>query len=175
LELLHLSDDIKGTKSIMESTLTELKDDERVLRFNVRGTVNYSVYAFDRNWNIVESPNWKYEPHLGTGVPNPLAVGSQSTTELLASRKQQGEWTEPAPATSEAKIAAVETVTTKAGKFETYRIETSATFSAAESETNQLYWFAPKIDHWVKTQYERRSGGRLVEKTSQELIEYKIK
>jgi hypothetical protein len=92
----------------------------------------------------MESAEWKYDPNLGTGVPNPLEVGTTSRSDLSSSRKQQGEWSDPVPATGEAKIMAVETLTTKAEKFETYRIESSSKFSspAAEIENRSTYWFS---------------------------------
>jgi hypothetical protein len=176
-----VTDEVKQTKSIVESILTESKGDERVLRYNTRGNSNYAIYVFDQSWNMVESPGLKYAPHLGTGVPSPLEVGTQSQTDLSSSRQQQGgEWSDSAPVTGEAKIVAVETIATKAGKFETFRIETVTKFSLpaaplTEVETKEIFWFVPRIDHWVKLQFERRSGGRLVLKSSQELIEYKIK
>jgi hypothetical protein len=176
-----VTDEIKATKSIVESTLTEAKGGERVLRYNTRGNSNYAIYVFDQNWNMVESPGLKYAPHLGTGVPDPLEVGSQSRTDISSSRQQQGgEWSDPAPVTGEAKIVAVETIATKAGKFEAFRIETVTKYSLpaaplTEVETKETFWFVPRIDHWVKLQFERRSGGRLVLKSSEELIEYKIK
>jgi hypothetical protein len=37
-----------------------------------------------------------------------------------------------------------------------------------------VLWFSPKLDHWVKWDWESRIGGRLVQKTHGELIEYKL-
>jgi hypothetical protein len=175
-----ITDEIKQTKWIGESTLTELKGDERVVRFNTRGISNNTIDVYDQNWNAMEARGWKYEPNLGTGVPSPLNVGSHSRTDVSASQQQQSGWSDPSPAIGEATITAVETITTKAGKFETYRVESSSKFSSptaplTEIEIKNIYWFSPKIDHWVKLQLEQRSGGRLVSKTSQELIEYKIR
>jgi hypothetical protein len=51
----------------------------------------------------------------------------------------------------------------------------AAAMPNAETVTKIVLWFAPRIDHWVKLQIETRNGGRLASKTSQELIEYKIK
>jgi hypothetical protein len=175
-------DEIKQTKWLMDTTVTEVKEDEHVLRFNTRGNSNNTIQVYAQNWNLVESPGWKYEPHLGTGVPSPLNVGSQSRTDVSFIQQQQtGGWSDPRPGIGEARITAVETITTKAGRFETYRVESSSKFFPSpsapltETETKIIYWFSPKIDHWVKWQYEQRSGGRLVSKLSQELIEYKIR
>ena len=174
------ADEIKQSKWIMESTLTETKDEERVVRFNTRGISNNTINVYDENWNLKEASGWKYEPHLGIGVPSPLNVGSQSKTDVSASQQQQTGWSDPRPATGEARITAVETIATKAGKFETYRVESSSKSSSTiapltEIETKYILWFSPKADHWVKAQVEQRSDGRLVSKTSQELIEYKIR
>jgi hypothetical protein len=46
----------------------------------------------------------------------------------------------------------------------------------AEDELGALdAWFAPRIDHWVKTTFEGRKGGRLMTEAGQTLLEYKAR
>jgi hypothetical protein len=80
--------------------------------------------------------------------------------------------------TIESEVTAAEMVTTKAGRFETYRVEFVARFSPSlfrHDEINAVVWFAPRIDHWVKSYEEGHKDGRLVLKRTQTLIEYKVR
>jgi hypothetical protein len=170
-----LTDEIKNTKSLLQLTLTEIKDDQRVVK------QNNSVLVYDENWNLIEGGAWKTEPHLGDGLPDgPLEVGAQSTAEATTSVQLSSGWTDPEPINCEQKITAAETVTTKAGKFDTYRVEDTCKFSNPAQpltviESKTTLWFSPRVDHYVKAQFEQRSDGRLAVKTNQELIQYKLR
>jgi hypothetical protein len=176
----EVTDQIRNTKLIYETTLTEVKDQERVMRSNTRGLANYVINLFDENWNLLEGGSFKYEPHMGNGLPGSLAVGSQSSTELTIRQQQQNGWTDAGPAAAEAKIVAAEPIATKAGKFETLRLEswfksTAANAQLLNSETTYIVWFSPELDHWIRFDLEQRSSGRLVLKTRSELIEYEVR
>jgi hypothetical protein len=152
---------------------------DRVVQINSRRNSNNVLFIYDRDWNLIESGAWKYEPSHGTGNPNSLVVGSESSTEVKAYQQQQTGWADPRPGTGQSRVVDSETVTTKAGRFDTVRIESSFRSSAAatpltEGERTYVLWFSPKLDHWVKWDWESRIGGRLVQKTHGELIEYKL-
>ena len=79
--------------------------------------------------------------------------------------------------TGTAKVTAKESVTTRAGTFDTFKIEVSFAGSATNDPTKkwlteQQTWYAPAIDHWVKRSYVSRSEGRVRERTMVELVEY---
>jgi hypothetical protein len=174
------TDEVKQAKSIIESALTEVNGDERVMRTNVRG-VNPTASVYDKNWNAVELGAYKYQPNNGQGVPEPLQIGSKSKINATFSVQSATGWSDPRPLSIEAEIVSTEIMSTKAGKFETYRIEITSTLHGwptqplSVNELKMVGWFSPKIDHFVRVQLESRTDGRLVSKVSSELIEYQIK
>ena len=75
------------------------------------------------------------------------------------------------------KVVGQESVTTKAGTFDTFKIET--TFSATnvnnptlKNEVTSLTWYAPAIDHWVKRSFVSKANGHQQINTMIELLEY---
>jgi hypothetical protein len=129
---------------------------------------------FDRSWNVTTSGYWRYSPNDGSGIQLPLAVGktwSVQCSEVNSStgkiRKRSGS----------SKVIAQESVTTKAGTFETYKIEmTYITRSVKElARTNDVtyqIWWAPAIDHWVKRTFVSRVDKHLAYNNTIELIDY---
>jgi hypothetical protein len=175
------TDEIKGTKSILETTLTEVNGDERVIRPNLRGQNPGNVMVSDKNWNVVESGAYKYHPNNGQGIPEPLQIGSKLNVNVTFSMQSAAGWSKPRPLSVEAEIVSAETISTKAGEFETYRVEItsrlhgSPTTPLSVNELKIVGWFSPKIDHFVRTQTESRTDGHLIAKNSSELIEYEVK
>ena len=169
----EVTDQIKQTKGVVETTLTESKGNERVVRENTRGLTSHNVIVYDKDWNVLETMSLKFEPYSGTGVPTLLEIGSTFKAARSIRSKQKTGWSGVSPVITEMKVASIETITTKAGKFETYRIEGS--MKMGEHENKIVYWFSPKIDHWVKTQLEVRLNGRLIEKFDRELINYELR
>lgn len=56
------TDEIKGTKWIYDTLLTETAENERVLRGNTRGVNNPQITVYDRDWNEIQTASTKYEP-----------------------------------------------------------------------------------------------------------------
>lgn len=139
---------------------------------NTNSNANY--LTFDRSWNLTSSGSWRYTPHDGSGIRAPLVVGKSwpikssdinSTSGITLKRS------------GTAKVLAQEKVTTKAGTFDTFKIETSFQVQSPNDPTRkgqvvQETWFAPAINHWVRRTYESRLDGRVREKNSAELIDY---
>jgi hypothetical protein len=175
----ELTDVIKQQTSIIETALTEVNGDKRVIRINVRGA-NPTVSVYDKNWNVVDSGSVKYHPNNGEGVPEPLQIGSKSKINATFSSQLATGWSDPKPLYVEAEIVSSEITSTKAGNFETYRVERSSTLHGWGNQPlsvnvlKMVGWFSPKIDHFVRIQLESRTDGNLVSKLSVELIEYKI-
>ena len=74
-------------------------------------------------------------------------------------------------------MVAQESVTTKAGTFDTFKIQTSIQLQNSidptkKAQSLQDTWYAPAIDHWVKRTAETRIDGKLRDKNTTELIEY---
>ena len=75
------------------------------------------------------------------------------------------------------KVTAKETITTRAGSFEAFKIETSIETRNSNDPTKkylseQQTWFAPAINHWVKRTYVSRSEGKVRDRSAVELVEY---
>lgn len=68
-------------------------------------------------------------------------------------------------------------MTTSAGTFDTFKIETTLQEDNAADATKKLQfvletWYAPAIDHWVKRSSITRSDGRIRDKSTAELVDY---
>jgi hypothetical protein len=68
-------------------------------------------------------------------------------------------------------------VTTKAGTFETFKIETTISSRNAKdptmkTETATVTWYAPAIDHWVKRTFILRVDDHLRDNNTSELVGY---
>jgi hypothetical protein len=169
----EIRDDITGDiKSTFTATITEVSATEISLRTNVIGNSNFGYVTYDHSWNRTINGNWRFSPNDGTGIRAPLEVGktwsnkSNDTTTGVAIKRS---------VTS--KVVAQESVTTRAGTFDTYKIETSFTFQSSKDPTKKAQeawqtWYAPSVDHWVKQTSVVRSDGRVRTKTTSELIEY---
>jgi hypothetical protein len=171
----ELRDDITGdVKSTITNTVTDVSGLEISTRVGQLGNSNVGYQTFDRSWNLINSGIWRYTPNDGTGIRTPLAVGktwSFKSTDLYstggASWKRSGT----------SKVVAQESVTTRAGTFDTFEIETSFQLQNANDPTKKLQavqqvWYAPAIDHWVKRSFVSRSDGRVRDKNTLELVEY---
>jgi hypothetical protein len=75
------------------------------------------------------------------------------------------------------KIVAEEMVTTSAGTFSAFKIESlrheiSASDASKSWEYQEVVWYAPQINHWVRRTFMARTQKRLTASTSEELIEF---
>jgi hypothetical protein len=168
-------DDITGdVKSTITNTVTDISASEVSTRIALLGNSNSGYQTFDRSWNLINNGVWRYTPNDGTGIRPPLAVGktwSFKSTDLNStagiSWKRSGS----------AKVVAQESVTTRAGTFDTFKIETSFQVQNANDPTKKVQavqqsWYAPAIDHWVKRSFVSGSDGRVRDKNTIELVEY---
>jgi hypothetical protein len=171
----ELRDDITGDiKSTITNTVTDVSSTEISVRIALLGNPNSGYQTFDRSWNMTNNGIWRYTPNDGTGIRPPLAVGknwSFKSTDLNStggiSLKRSGT----------SKVVAQESVTTRAGTFDTFKIETAFEIQNANDPTKKLQavqqvWYAPAINHWVKRSFVSRSDGRVRDKSTIELVEY---
>jgi len=129
--------------------------------------------AFDRSWNLIRDGAWRYSPHDGRGIMRPLRVGeiwpveaeSIKMDSMLDFRR-----------TGRSRVTMQESVTTPAGRFDTYRIDTvfqdKASGGRLRRDVVYRTWYAPAINHWVKRMVEVRDGGMLSDRQSWELTSY---
>jgi hypothetical protein len=168
-------DDITGDiKSTATQVVTEVSAAAIGVRVNVVGNPNAGYISYDRSWNAVITGVWKNSPSDGTGVRLPLAAGntwkiqsSYVNTSNGASFKRSGT----------SKVVGRESVTTQAGTFDAFKIETSyvdrnSNNPTRKAEATMETWYVPSIDHWVKRTITVRSDGRVRENNSVELVEF---
>jgi hypothetical protein len=171
----EVRDEILGTlKFSRQSVVTEVTPTEISTRFNITGSPNNGVVVFDRSWNRTSRGEWRYKPNDGSGIKLPLAAGeSWSFKSNNVNSKSGDSWS----FSGASKVVGQESVTTKAGTFDTFKIETTSTGHNVRnpSRTTQWSsetWYAPSIDHWIKRTSKVRVDGHLLEDTSDVLVAY---
>jgi hypothetical protein len=171
----ELRDDITGDlKSTITNTVTDVSASEVSTRIGQLGNSNAGYQTFDRSWNLINNGIWRHTPNDGSGIRPPLAVGK---TWSFKSTDFNGTAGTSWKRSGTAKVVAQESVTTRAGTFDTFKIETSFQIQNANDPTKKIQavqqsWYAPAIDHWVKRAYVSRSEGRVRDKSTIELVEY---
>lgn len=163
-----------STEVVTEVTPTDISMRIR----NVRPDKTYSerFNIFDRSWNLISNFPWRYQPHYGVnGIQMPLVVGK---TWAFESSDRYGASPAVWKTAGTSEVVAQETVTTRAGTFETFKIITSSssrlvTKPVRTQEITITHWYAPAINHWVKRTYVARMDDSSKEdRTTFELIEY---
>jgi hypothetical protein len=171
----EIRDDITGDlKSTFTTTITDVSTADISIRDTTVGNSNFGYASYDRSWNRISNDTWRFTPSDGMGIRSPLAVGktwSVKASDLLSTKGLT--WKRSVTS----KVVAKESVTTRAGTFDTYKIEASVELQNTNDPTKKFLdvrqtWYAPAIDHWVKLSSVMRSDGRVRSKTSTELIEY---
>ncbi|HEY6833254.1 MAG TPA: hypothetical protein VI251_12285 [Pseudolabrys sp.] len=170
----EVKDEITGD---LKLTTTNIVTDVSATELNVRtgavGSAGNGNLVYDHAWNVKDTGTWKFSPNDGSGIKLPLKAGSTWSfrgSDILAGRtlwKRSGT----------SKVVGEESVTTKAGTFNTFKIETSITVSGANDPTKKVQvattlWYAPAIDHWVKRTSKTQTNGHVRESSSLELVEY---
>jgi hypothetical protein len=171
----EVRDEITGdVKSTFTATVTDVSASEISIRSTQLGNNNFGYQTYDRSWNVTNNGTWRFTPNDGTGVKLPLAVGKTWSFKATDVNTSAGvSWKR----SGTSKVTAKESVTTRAGTFDTFKIETSIATQNANDPTKkfqsvQQTWYAPLIDHWVKHSSMSRSEGRVRDKSTVELVEY---
>jgi hypothetical protein len=168
-------DEITGTiKSTITNTVTDVSSTGIGIRLGELGNSNSGYLTFDRSWNLIDNGTWKSTPNDGTGIRLPLALG-KSWTFKSSDLNNTGGFGSKRTGTS--KVVAQESLTTRAGTFDTFKIETSYELQNIKDPTRKIQialqtWYAPLIDHWVKRSFVSRTEGRVRESSLVELVEY---
>jgi hypothetical protein len=171
----EIRDEITGTvTATREFAVTEVTPTDISVRYRNLGTNNQGLLVYDRSWDVVEDRPWKYSPHDGTGIQSPLAVGKTWPVQTNNINSGNGSvWKR----SGTSKVVAEESITTKAGTFDTFKIETKFTGRnvnnpTLKNEVTSLTWYAPAIDHWVKRTFVSRADKHLEIDNAIELVEY---
>jgi hypothetical protein len=156
------------------SVITEVNATEISTRFSFLGNSNTGSTIFDRSWNITSRAGWRYTPNDGLGVRLPLAVGKSWSFKSNDVNSTNGaSWSR----SGTSKVVGQESVTTRAGTFDTFKIDTSYSTRNTKDPTKSAQitlqtWYAPSVDHWVKRTFTSRTDGHLVEDNVETLVEY---
>jgi hypothetical protein len=171
----EVRDEITGSiTATRENVVTDVTPTEISVRYKNLGTNNEGFNVYDRSWNVVEDRPWKFSPHDGTGIQSPLAVGKTWPVQTNNINSANGNvWKR----SGTSRVIGQESVTTKAGTFDTFKIETTFTGRnvnnpTLKNEVTSLTWYAPAIDHWVRRSFVSRSNKHLQINNMIELIEY---
>ena len=171
----EVRDEITGSvTATRENVVTEVTPTEISVRFKNLGTNNEGFSVYDRSWNLVQDRPWRYSPHDGSGIQSPLAIGKTWPVQTNNINSANGNvWKR----SGTSKVVGQESVTTKAGTFDTFKIETTFTGRnvnnpTLKNEVTALTWYAPTIDHWVKRTFVSRADKHLQISNSIELVDY---
>jgi hypothetical protein len=163
---------ITATRENVVTEVTPAAISVRFRRVGANPEEGFSVY--DRSWNVVEARPWRYSPNDGSGIQSPLAVGKTWPVRTNNVNSTNGNiWRR----SGVSKVVGQESITTKAGTFDTFRIETTLTGTnvnnpTLKNEVTAITWYAPTIDHWVKRTFVSRANQHLHTNNETELIEY---
>ena len=172
----QVRDEITGKVSATrENVVTEVTPKTISVRINTVGTSNEGFNVFDHSWNLLSSSTYRFSPYQGsTGIQVPLEVGKSWSFQSNNTNISNGTiWKE----SGTSKIVGKESVTTKAGTFDVFKIETSFSTQNTKDMTKKnefvfQTWYAPAIDHWVKRVNVIKADGHLRSNETVELIEF---
>jgi hypothetical protein len=168
-------DEITGfPKATYSQVVTEVSPKEVVLSLTFRGQNGSSLLVYDHDWNRIEQSNVKFRPNDGQGIRLPLAVGKEWRAEYEARITQTGAATKGSVLS---KVVGRETVTTPAGTFDTFKIETrvqniNTSDPSQLSQFENVIWFAPQVNHWVRRTLVTKNRNRTSSSSSEELTDF---
>ncbi|WFU25043.1 hypothetical protein QA649_01995 [Bradyrhizobium sp. CB1717] len=171
----EVHDEISGkVNAVRKNIVTDVSPTEIGIRFTIDGKDGQGLQVFDRTWNLKNAGEWKFQPGDGSGVRLPLKVGTSWNFSGDDVNNSKGNiWKR----SGQSKVVGQETITTRAGTFETYKIETTLVRRPTNDPTRKnditsVTWYAPAIDHWVKRTFVSRGNGHLLISNTHELVEY---
>lgn len=170
----EVTGDLKGTTTIV---VLDVSEKEINTRWSARGAAGARQVAFDRNWSKIDDAVWKYTPSDGSGIKLPLRVGQDWRFEGKGMHFQNGT---AFALNGQSKVVGNEKLTTSAGTFDTFKIETTTRQINANDQTKSAtvtstLWYAPSVNRWVRKTYKLQVEGRLRESQTEELTDYSRK
>jgi len=154
--------------------VTEVSPNEIVIRVNNRSKNTSGIVVYNRNWDRIETSSWRYKPNDGLGIRVPLAVGKEWRSELDARNTQSGGANK---ITVSSKVTAQESITTPAGTFDAFKVETKEREIVANNpsrawDSEFVSWYAPQVNYWVRRTFLTKLQKRTTQNTSEELVAY---
>ena len=169
----EITGDLKRTTTVV---VLDVSEKEINTRMSVRGAARPFETVYDRNWNRIDDGIWKFRPSDGAGVQTPLQVGKEWRFENKSTHANGTALS----TTGQSKVVGEEKVTTSAGTFDTFKIETRMRHVNANDQTkgssvNATLWYAPTVNRWVRRTNETRIEGRVRDSHTEELVDYSRK
>jgi len=170
----EMTGDVKSTTTVV---VLDVSDNEIHTRVSTRGATSPRQIVFDRRWSRIDDSVWKYRPSDGSGIQTPLQVGKEWRFEARATNFQNGTATTN---TGQSKVVGQEAVTTGAGTFDAFKIETTMRQVNSNDQTKAAtmtatLWYAPSVNRWVRRTYKFHVEGRLRDSQTEELADYSRK
>jgi hypothetical protein len=171
----ELRDEIAGeVKGTYTNVVTDVNATEVGVRAGMLGNSNTGYVTFDRTWNIKNTASWRYNPNDGTGIRLPLAPGKTWTFQSTDVNSTNGF---SSKRSGNSKVVGQESVTTRAGTFDTFKIETTYSLRSTNDPTKKVQvttqmWYAPAINHWVRRASVSKADGHVRDNSTMELVEY---
>jgi hypothetical protein len=164
-------------RTVMTIVAVEINDKEITTRVSYRGNDRPRTIVFDPQWAVLDDSVWRNRPAGLIGIRTPLQVGKTWRSETNSTNMQNGI---ALRCSSVAKVVAQERITTQAGTFDTFRVETSISQVNSKDATKSarltyVHWYAPAINHWAKKTFELRVEGRVRDSTVEELTDHSRK
>ena len=173
----EIKDDLTGDlRHAVTVVVVDITDNEITTRTAIRGKDRPQTMVFDLDWGRIDDGAWRLQPS-GIGIKRPLQVGKEWRSDANAMHLQSGV---AYRASGVAKVMGEEQITTAAGTFDTYRIETTVRLVNTRDQTKSstwtfVFWYAATVNRWVKRKTEARYEGRLRDSYVEELTEYSRK
>lgn len=170
----EITGDIKLTRTVVVLDVSEKEINTRV---STRGPANPRQVVFDRSWSRIDDNVWKYTPSDGTGIKLPLQVGQDWRFQNKGTNFQNGT---AIAFSGQSRVIGMEKLTTSAGTFETFKIETTVRQVNANDQTKaatltSTLWYAPSVNRWVRKTYKLQAEGRVRDSETEELTDYSRK
>jgi hypothetical protein len=170
----EITGDLKLTTTVVVLDVSEKEINTRV---STRGAASPRQIVFDRSWNRIDDDIWKYTPSDGMGIKEPLQVGQDWRFDSKATNFRNGT---AVSSNGLSKVIGTEKLTTSAGTFDTFKVETTLRQLNANDQTKAAtmtatLWYAPSINRWVRRTYTLQVEGRPRDSQTEELTDYSRK
>jgi hypothetical protein len=171
----EVKDEIAGAvKLTRTSMVTDISKAGITVRFDVAQTGRSGTILYDPSWNVLSDNSFKYTPNDGLGFQLPLTPNAQWKFAAEVVNSQNGAIFKRS---GSSRVVGQERVTTKAGTFETFVVETHYVSRNINNPTQtrdftMRSWFSPEINHWVRRNTVARQDGLLFRNDTIELTEF---
>ena len=161
------------TKFEISYRLVNISDSELTTRMEWKGKPNKGLAIFDRQWNMIDDGQTKYEP-ARISAKFPLHVGDTWKQKFQSSNLRSGQTFYHIV---NANVGDIEKITVPAGTFTAYKVEIEAEIRGADADaaiTKNVfkYWYSPEVNREVKLEVQTIANGRLRDKSITELTVY---